>query len=259
MILAHEDVRVVVDPFHGARTTSLCIAGTEFLVGTPATIDGVDDPLSWGMYPMAPYAGRVRGARLAFQGRSHALRMNAAPHSIHGTVFDAPWSVVLVTDTVAILECGLGPDWPFAGLVRQYIGVNSGAVSYALEVEAHQPMPAHVGWHPWFVPDAQVSMSFDRMHVRDHEGIPGGECTHADPVNVDDCFSGVVPWPTVCVAGVCVELHSDCTHWVIYDQSSRGICIEPQSGAPNAVNDDPVVIDEGDTFVHSFDIVRVRR
>lgn len=255
LVLASGAMQVVIDPLHGARAVSLRADGEEFLVSEPHG----NDELSWGMYPMVPYAGRVRGAVLDFGGHRYALRPNAGAHSIHGTVFDAPWTVLVHTQTTAILECALGPQWPFSGTARQYVGVDEGAVSFALEVLADEPMPAQVGWHPWFVPRAHVSVEFERMLVRDAEGIPRGDWVVAEPRDVDDCFTDATTWPRVSVGNVCVELRSDCDWWVVYDQSPRGICVEPQSGPPNGINHDPMVIRAKDSFLRTFDIVRVER
>ena len=79
--------RVLIDAEHGGRIASLSVAGMELLVNAGASA------LDWGCYPMAPFAGRIRNGRFSFKGTEHQLPRNAAPHAIHGTVFERPWEV----------------------------------------------------------------------------------------------------------------------------------------------------------------------
>ena len=66
--------------------------------------------------------------------------------------------------------------------------------------------------------------------------------------DVDDCFADPLVDPAVQfgaggTAGPRVTLHSNCSHWVVFDGRDHGICIEPQSGPPNGVNEglgDPI-------------------
>jgi aldose 1-epimerase len=102
---------VLVYPEFGGRIGSLSVGGQEIFVTGGAT----DDPLSWGCYPMVPYAGRVRDAILKFAGEQFPLRKNLPPHSLHGTVFDRPWSVIENSSSVVVLEIDLGAEWPFSG------------------------------------------------------------------------------------------------------------------------------------------------
>ena len=91
-----------------------------------------DDPsagaIGWGSYPMAPWAGRLRDGRFAFDGTTHQLPLNhtdedGTRHAIHGTVFDAEWTVDEVGPDAITLHCPLDtvPGWPFAGTARQTI------------------------------------------------------------------------------------------------------------------------------------------
>jgi aldose 1-epimerase len=59
---------LTVDPIAGGRIGSLVVDGTEILV------TDVDGPFWWGCYPMAPFAGRIRGGRFRFRRRSYQLR-----------------------------------------------------------------------------------------------------------------------------------------------------------------------------------------
>lgn len=245
---------VRVDPGSGGRLASVTVAGTEFLVGADA-----DDAMLWGAYPMVPFAGRVRDGIVRFGGREHVLRLNAPPHSIHGTVFDAPWDVASCTPTEVTMTCDLGSHWPFGGTARHVVGVDDGTIHCLLTVTADDnPMPAQVGWHPWFVPEAEVRFDFAAMLARDSAGIATARRVPVPGGTVDDCFVEPDGWPRISVGDVTLELRSDCSHWVVYNESSRGTCVEPQSGAPNGVNDDPVVLQPGESLTRRMELVRVQ-
>lgn len=240
---------VVVDPRSGGRVRSLSVRGVELLV-----TDG-DGPLSWGIYPMVPYAGRVRHAELLYEGRRHALRPNSPPHSIHGTVFDAPWVVEGRTERSVTMSTPLGPHWPFGGTVVQHIVTTDRSVKCELALTCtSDSMPAQVGWHPWFRKPADVRLDFASMLQRDPEGITTAVRVPVGTGPLDDCLVEPSRWPRVTIDGIAVEIASNCDYWVVYDESDAGSCIEPQSGPPNGVNDDALVLHHGDTLMRWMEI-----
>ena len=116
--LACADGIALVSPEDGGRVASLVLHGRERLVtGTSA-----DVPTQWGIFPMAPWAGRIRRGRLTFEGREYELPIDAPPHAIHGTVYRRPWDV----DGDGTLVTELGPTWPFGGLARLRVDLAPG-------------------------------------------------------------------------------------------------------------------------------------
>jgi aldose 1-epimerase len=212
--------------------TSLVVDGHELLV-----TEGYG-PIRWGCYPMAPWAGRIRDGRFTFRGRVVQLPLNMAPHAIHGTVFERAWTVV-GPDEIAI---DLGPDWPFAGRVSQRFELHDDGLWVSLELLADEPMPAVVGWHPWFrrtVGGSPIDLRFEpgRMLERGADGLPTGALVDPKPRPWDDCFVEVRSAPRVSWPGVLtLEITSSADHWVVYDESDDGLCVEPQTGPPDAVN-----------------------
>ena len=76
-VLDAGSAQVVVDP-EGGRIVRLDVDGLPLLV--PPEVDAHRH----GMFPMAPWAGRVRDGAFEFSGESYQLPINAAPHAIHG-------------------------------------------------------------------------------------------------------------------------------------------------------------------------------
>lgn len=251
MQLTSDGIAVAVDPDRGGRIGSLRFGRTEVLVTTAI------NPLTWGIYPMVPFAGRVRGARLRFAGTEHVLRMNSESHSLHGTVFDRPWTVTHATDSSMSMEVDLGPQWPFTGLVTHSVIVSPDALTCELTLHAEQPMPAQVGWHPWFRRPSDTEISFGAMLRRDDEGIATDDVTQVPSRPVDDCFVDARMNPRVTVKDVRLEISSDCSHWVVYDAPSGDVCIEPQSGPPNGINSHPLVVEPGRPLSRTMSIRRL--
>ena len=258
LTFAAGDARLTVSPAEGGRMTSLVVAGQELLVTEGA------GPMRWGCYPMVPFAGRIRDGRFSFGGRTHQLPLNLPPHAIHGTGFYRPWTVV-APDTIAI---DLGPDWPFAGRAHQRFAIRAGGLAVELSLEADQPMPGALGWHPWFrrtltgsagdprppSPPAELAFEADRMYVRDPDGMPTGTLSAPGPRPWDDCFTGVAVPPRLDWPGVLtVELRSSCDHWVVYDEPVEAICVEPQTAPPDFPTIDPRTVVPGEPLRATMD------
>ena len=250
LVLESGDARLEIDPAAGGRMASFVVDGSELLARTGS------GPIYWGCYPMVPYPGRIRDGTFEFQGRRVELPRNLPPHAIHGTVLDRPWTVA----DARTLWIDLGPAWPFAGRVTQRFELETNELRASLTLEADEPMPGAVGWHPWFprrltgtaawpvAPSSPAELRFDaaRMFVRDATGIPTGELIAPTAGPWDDCFTGLRSAPTMTWPGLLnLELASSCDYWVVYDQPADTICIEPQSSPPDFVHIDPFVVTPG--------------
>jgi aldose 1-epimerase len=251
LVLESTGARLEIDPLSGGRVSSLEVNGSE-LFATAGT-----GRLPAGCFPMVPYAGRVREGRFEFRGRRVDLPRNLGSHAGHGTVFDRAWNVV----DDRSLAIDLGPSWPFRGRVVQQFELDPGEMRLTLTIEADEPMPGAVGWHPWFrrrlsgttaqpaAPSPAADLRFDPawMLQRDAAGIPTGELVEPTVGPWDDCFTGLRSTPTLTWPGVLsLELTSSCDFWVVYDEPAETICLEPQSSPPNFVNaDGPPVVEPG--------------
>lgn len=259
--LAAGRARARVDPSCGGRVTDLVVGSTSVLVtGDPR----LDDPLDWGLYPMVPYAGRVRNGELPWRGQVHHLPRRRPPHAIHGTVLDVAWSTVSLTTTSCTLSTPLVAPWPFPGRVEHEMSLSEEGLTLRLAVHADVDMPVQIGWHPWFHKPTRFSFPFRSIHRRDVSGVaeaistavdtlPGGAIPWGD---VDDCFTdgprGLDDVLTLEIDGLVVDLTSTCEHWVVFDRLPHATCVEPQSGPPNALAIDPVVLAAGESRSETF-------
>jgi len=248
LILEAPGVRMVVRPGEGGRIGSLVVDGRELLL-----TDESEGPIYWGAYPMAPWAGRIRHGRFSFAGRDHQLPLGLPPHAIHGVVYDRPWAVTGPSE----IAIDMDGRWPFGGRVTQRFALAADGLEVTMTLEADEPMPVTMGWHPWFrrvlAPGgAPVELRFDsaEMLVRDGEGMPSGERITPPPGPWDDAFTGLRSNPVLAWPGLRLELSSSCAWWVVYTEPEDAVCIEPQSGPPDAANGNPEVVAPGSPLTH---------
>ena len=244
------DVRVVVRPEHGGRMGSVAIGDRDLVVA-----DDPQGPFHWGAYPMAPWAGRIRRGRFTFDGTAHQLQLAPPPHALHGVVFDRPWRV----DAPDAISIDLDERWPFRGRVSQRFTVAEDGLEVEMTLQADEPQPATIGWHPWFrrllAPgEAPVRLTLDaaEMLVRDAEGIPSGQRTVPPEGPWDDCFTGLRSNPVLEWPGLRLTLSSSCAWWVVYTEPAHALCVEPQSGPPDAANWCPEVVRPGAPLTHTM-------
>ncbi len=244
------DARVVVRPERGGRIGSASVGGRELLVA-----DGAGGPLSWGCYPMAPWAGRVRHGRFTFAGAVRRLPLFDPPHALHGVVLDRPWRV----DGPDAISVEMDRRWPFRGRVRQRFALREDGLEVEMALEADEPQPAAIGWHPWFRRtlepgggSARLGLDAAAMLVRDAEGIPTGARVGPPEGPWDDCFTGLRSDPVLSWPGLRLTLSSTCAWWVVYTEPAHALCVEPQSGPPDALNSGPQVVDPSAPLVHTM-------
>ncbi|HEY9375604.1 MAG TPA: hypothetical protein VIQ02_00735 [Jiangellaceae bacterium] len=235
-----------LDPEAGGRVAQLVVDGLEVLAHTGAKAT------RWGSFVMAPWAGRVRRGQFVFDGKSYQLPTERnPPHAIHGTVLDRPWAILDSSQSFALLESTLGDQWPWPGRARHRISLNDGGVAFELEIRSDSaaPFPASAGSHPWFrrrlSRGAELELDFttSAMLERDTEGIVTGTRVPVPPGPWDDCFDGV-QWPVSAQwpGALRMDIGSDTRYVVVFDQLAEAVCVEPQTGPPDALTLEPFVV-----------------
>lgn len=257
MLTVHANrLHAVVDARLGGRICSLSVDGVELLA--PRT--GPDEWLLWGIYPMVPWAGRVRFGRFEFDGQEHQLGVDLYPHACHGLGHKVPWARV----GPAELRLDLAGTWPYGGQVTQTFGTEGSDIVVTMTVRATNRMPVMLGWHPCFRrrldlgEPVELQFSPEFMWERDDVGIPTGRTDPPPPGPWDDCFGGVaqaptLQWPGVGTLGLQARFldgsgSPGVDTWVVYDQQPDIVCVEPQSQPPDAFNREPLVVESGDSL-----------
>ncbi len=256
--LAHTDNELMLCPQIGGCVASFQHAGIDVLRPASAHALAEGDPLGLAAFPLFPFSGRVDHGRFQFGGREVALAPNfpPEPHAIHGQAWQNPWRIARVGASAATIIYGhTGRGWPWRYRAEQRIVVDAEGLrlTLALTNESERPMPAGVGWHPYFprrdallsadvtaiwpsgedmIPDAPVPLEADNdirtprpvrdLHVDNGFDAARGACT--------------IEWPG---EGLVLELESSAElgHLVVYTPDEADFfCVEPVSHAPNALN-----------------------
>jgi aldose 1-epimerase len=203
------------------------------------------------MYPMAPWAGRLRHNQVtAVTAEQNGISQDADFHppinfmewAIHGTVLDRPledWELGDAEFRGSQVITGT----PWQGQVTYMWRLSGRTLITDMEIIAESVMPAVIGWHPyfakslwggtarWTAPEAQIAPrvgAFADGSLRPWQ---------AQSAAVDDAFW--VPGREVTVHwGEQAQLRVMNSHpwFVIFDELTDALCVEPQTAAPNALD-----------------------
>jgi aldose 1-epimerase len=211
--------------------------------------------LASASFPLVPFCNRIRRSRFTFAGRTIWLAPNhpeeAREPAMHGFGWTMPWK--LQSQGPASVSLALdfpAGDWPWPFYAEQHLSLCPDGVMLRMELtnRADDPMPAGLGFHPFFPRDRNTF--YRGLHLA--EFGPGGRLTgsatpidwwQGNPVNtrlVDTTYAGSegplsISWPE---RGLAVEITSSeglsCTH-VYVPASEEFFCVEPVSHLPGVV------------------------
>ena len=274
IVLESTELKLWLEPGRGVQWSALeARRGDDWLAlapdcrpDSPRPRAGQDEsaPLAAASFHMMPYSNRVRDGRFEFDGAAHALP-NPERHAIHGVVRKRPWRVV--SHEGARLACAfdsrehddVGWPWPIeCTIVHELDGAELRA-TMALTNRGEAPMPAGLGWHPYFAREVDGAAPTLELPVgavfpdADGDCLPEGPPValpdvldfrtprELDPArHIDCCLAGLdgpvrLAWPG---AGVGVTLHPDaaCRYLVFYNPGMPHFAVEPVTNANDAFN-----------------------
>ena len=128
------------------------------------------DILATSCFPLVPYSGRIKAARLAFQGAEFSVprTVETEPNALHGDGWMSPWAVDRAGATALSMSLhGDGGAWPFPYRAELRFSVTDQALEAELRLTNTGPrdMPAGLGLHPWFGSTHGVRMQTDADKV----------------------------------------------------------------------------------------------
>lgn len=160
-----------------------------------------------------PFPNRLNGGQFRFQNKTYSFPINDpnTGNAIHGMGFKSPFAVesVELNDTRAALTCthhydGLNPAFPFPFNVTVQFEMIDNQFNTVLSIEncGLLPMPAGLGWHPYFriaasIDDCTIQLPILELVEIDKRMLPTGSQkkfgNFAFPsslknVNLDNCF-----------------------------------------------------------------------
>ena len=255
IILEKDGFRLVLMPSLGGSVRSFSWKKENILFPAAAA---PSSPLETAAFPLFPFSGRINEGRFTWGNRKVCLMPNfpPEPHAIHGQAWLAPWQVERMTAESARLTYTHTPDsWPWTYRAAQTFELLKTGLKVSLEIEnlGSEPMPAGLGWHPYFPRgDAQLSANVSGIWVADEGMIPDritalGPGTdlrvpaRVDDLNLDNAYvaqpaDASIIWPASSLT-VTIRSSSELGHLVVYVPPGQTFfCVEPVSHAPDAVN-----------------------
>lgn len=255
--LSNGAMRMLLAPETGGAVARLSWNGRELLrhVDDDALASGNARRL--GMFPLAPYSNRIGGGTLAMGSRAWTLRHNVdgEVHSMHGFSWQRAWSVTHSDRHSAILGLDHAPDadWPFRCRVEQRLVLHPDGLHVLLMLanDGGEPMPAGLGFHPYFARTADTRLEVDwaGRWETGRDKLP----SHWEPVSERDDFRrprAIGNWRTDhCYTGwtgtasldygshtVTVSADAECTRLVCFvpDDGRMLVALEPVSHVNNA-------------------------
>ncbi len=159
-------------PEFGGRIVSFRCAGRDILRPTPAGV--LHDPkvYEFAGFPLMPYSGPLFGTGFTFQGVSYPLdrTVREEPTATHGDGWIASFGIGEQTERSLLLEIEHVPGpgtFPFRWRGEIQYALSERGLSIALRVISrdHRPMPAGIGYHPYFPKLPGTRLRFDAVGV----------------------------------------------------------------------------------------------
>ncbi len=172
LTLRHGPYDLVVAPECGARIVALRFEGRDVL--RPASREALAEGLVYGFagFPLMPYSGPIFSGGFAYRGSVHPLArtVREEPTATHGEAWIRPWAIESRTATAVDLILEHRPEpgsFPFAwrGTLRFALDADGLAVDMALTCRDHRPMPAGIGFHPYFPKPPGTRLRFEALAV----------------------------------------------------------------------------------------------
>lgn len=259
--------RLSLVPALGGRITACYLQGKDGLVQSvlqpyPETHTDLDVWAKGGLYPLVPYSGRIRDARLRHGGRVWPLEpYPASPHTLHGIAHRRPWVLAEHNGRHAVLtyrhRCDPHWPWDFDATLTVALSADTLSVDLRLCHLGEGEMPAGIGLHPYLLHDpreciryrADPAWPFDADYLalgaappkrgETEQGIGPSDCSagevtrfHAGwhgPLEVLDCVTGL-PRLRLQARGAFDQL-------VIHrPAAARYVCVEPVSHVADGFN-----------------------
>lgn len=154
IVLNAGDLSLSLCPDVGGTVSALTWKGADLLRAAPADSDNLN-PREMAAFPMVPFVGRIPHGEFSWRGRRVRLpaNMSPEPHAIHGFGWQSNWQVSAAEKNSATLRhSSEETDWPWLYEAFQVFKLEHRKLEYSLRLnnKSEQPMPAGLGWHPYF-------------------------------------------------------------------------------------------------------------
>ncbi|MGH8288833.1 MAG: aldose 1-epimerase [Steroidobacteraceae bacterium] len=255
--LSNGDLRLELLPELAAAVATLRYRGRDVLRPTPA---GANDPFETAAFALVPFANRIAGGSFRVGAREVRIERNAPgqAHPLHGHAWRKPWRIESAERECVRLSFEHPADsWPWRYAASQTLRLRPDGLELALSVENGDstPMPAGLGWHPYFHKGAgaRLEAHVEGVWLTDEEFLPVqlapgtrfGQWSRGEdlarPELIDHCHTGWSGSARILLPEERLRLAlaaNRALRWLhIYSPPDKDFfCVEPVSHMPDAVN-----------------------
>jgi aldose 1-epimerase len=246
--LHHAKLRCDLAPALGGSIAGLWLDDIPVLRSTPGP--ALRQARLAGSYPLVPFSNRIGQATFSWAGQRHSLLPNnpPEPHAIHGVGWQHLWTVLQADAQRAQLAYKHEADggWPFAFAAEQEIELANQSLVLRMRLtnQSDAPMPAGLGWHPFFVkrPGSQLRFAASGRWEMNAAKLPThwlpvpGLDTDCATLDVDHCFDGWAGVAQLVDELLRTRISANLQRLVVFTNPSRDfVAIEPVSHVNNAL------------------------
>lgn len=165
LVIENGALHVELLPGLGARLHRLRVFGHDVLRTPADPMEHARDPFRWGGYVMAPWANRIPQHPTRIGSSVVSVPSNSEDGTVlHGQVYASSWTV-RPDGSLSIRGGGDGWPWEYEATLRVEIDGSTLRIAQTLTNLSDQPMPAGLGWHPWFRRPIEVRVDATRVLV----------------------------------------------------------------------------------------------
>jgi len=245
--LNSSDNKLIIDTTLGGRATQFYISGLQILGPSG------DHPLIGGWYLMAPWAGRISNNEIRYKNKNYKQDINFQNFAIHGTAAFSEGQITHQNDFSVEITHQTDKNWPVLATIKQKWKLTNNFLETSAQISCESgEFPAQLGWHPWFKRQlakgkpARFGIEAISQYVKDENLFTLNETKPIAIPPFDDAFDvpsgkGFIEWPEA----LRLDFQGNVQTFVIYDEPADVFCIEPQTGPPDAINQNPVLVSPG--------------
>lgn len=244
-------LEAVLLPEAGARLHRLRAFGHDLLRTPSDPVVHLHEPFFWGGYVMAPWCNRIVAGETTVNGRTFRPASNFADGSaIHGQVYALPWEETGPPGALAVRSGGNAWPWPYEVTLRTNARDAAVVLQWRLTNQADEPMPAGLGFHPWWRKplqlrvDAGLLFASNMAPADEPQPVSGSRDLRTLGVPADgldgtwtEPFPGPVElaWPDLGVRAT-VRASADARYVAVATpRDLDAIAVEPQTHAPDGL------------------------
>ena len=233
------------------------------------------NPFLWGSPILIP-ANRTDGGRFSFDGIEYHLPLNEARlnNNLHGMMYTLAFPTEKKGDNTAVSEYeNRGEAYPFPFRIRVTASVGEGGFSRHFEITntGVSDMPLTFALHTTFT-ERPVRVPLGLAHRRNERHIPlyYGElnetekkiCEGIDPNGVPISGYYTMAGHVAQIGEYELSVSDNFDHWILFNKDGKQgyICVEPQAGRSNGLNDGGYIrLSPGQTEVFTTRIARRKK